>query len=327
MRGRFRKTKRVLFHLAVRGLQGLARGLPRAAALRVFGAIAGIVYRIDRPAVRRSRDHLAIAFGPPVRARDHERIVRGMFRATARNVVDVLRPFPRGTAAVANLVRFEGLEHLHAARRAGRGVVALSAHLGNWEVLGAGLVAHGIPVDVVAQKLFEPGADRMLNDWRRAAGVCVHPRGAGLAGVLRALRTGHVVGMLVDQDMPGPSIFASFFGHPARTLRSPFVLARRTGAALVPIWIRMEADGRHVAVIEPALESGPGEGESTLVADAEAWHRRLEAAIRAFPEQWVWHHRRWRTRPLATVTDLQVFQRRMSHSAPAGASTEVRVTR
>ena len=327
MRGRFRRTKRILFHLALRGLQGLAWALPRGAALRAFAAIGTVVHRIDRPAVRRSLDHLAIAFGAPARPGDHDALVLAMFRATARNVVDVLRPFPRERAAVQRLVRFEGLEHLDAARRGGRGVIALSAHLGNWEVLGAALAAQGIPVDVVAQKVFEPGAHRMLNDWRRCAGVEVHARGGGLARVLRALRAGHVVGMLVDQDTPGPSLFASFFGHAARTPRSPFLLARRTGAALVPMWIRMDDGGQHVAVIEPALEAADGHGDAALVADAEAWHRRLEAAIRRFPEQWVWHHRRWRTRPLASVTALHEFTSRMTPSASGRASTRARGTR
>lgn len=318
MRGRFRRTKRVLFHLAVRGLQGLARGLPRAVALRVFAAIAGLVHAVDRPAVRRSLRHLEIAFGPPASPDAHRRLVRAMFTHTARNLVDVLRPFPAEPERATALVRFEGLEHLEAARRGGRGVIALSAHLGNWEVLGAALAARGVPVDVVAQKVFEKGSDRMLNAWRRAAGITVHRRGTGLSGVQRALGKGHVVGMLVDQDTPGPSVFATFFGRLARTPRSPFVLARRTGAALVPMWIRMDDSGVHVARVEPEIPRSEGRGEAALVADAEAWHRRLEAAIRTCPEQWVWHHRRWRSRPLATVTDLG---RRRRSLAPADVGT------
>ncbi len=322
MRGRFRRTKRVLFHLAVRGLQGLARGLPRALALRVFAGIAGLVHRVDRPAVRRSLDHLGIAFGPPDPPDAHRRLVRAMFAQTGRNLVDVLRPFPADPARAAALVRFEGLEHLEAARRGGRGVIALSAHLGNWEVLGAALAARGVPVHVVAQKVFERGSDRMLSAWRRRAGITVHRRGAGLGGVLRALRDGHVVGMLVDQDTPGPSLFASFFGRPARTPRSPFVLARRAGAALVPMWIRMDASGVHVARIEPEIRAAAGAGAAALAEDAEAWHRRLEAAIRACPDQWVWHHRRWRTRPLATVTDLGARRQTLAASAATTASWE-----
>lgn len=322
MRGRFRKTKRFLFHLAVRGLQGLARGLPRALALRVLAAVADVVHVVDRPAIRRSLAHLEIAFGASAPGGGHRRIVREMFRATGRNLVDVLRPFPTESAARENLVRFEGWEHLEAARRGGRGVVALSAHLGNWEVLGAALAGRGVPVDVVAQKVFSRGADRILNDWRLRAGVVVHRRGEGLGGVIRALRSGHVVGVLVDQDTPGPSLFADFFGRSARTPRSPFVLARRTGAALLPMWIRMEADGRHVATLGPEIPLDAAPGEAGLVAAAESWHRILEAAIRRFPAQWVWHHRRWRTRPRASVTVLGDFSRRVTERLGVAPSRE-----
>jgi KDO2-lipid IV(A) lauroyltransferase len=327
LRGRFRKIKRVLFHLAVRGLQLLAR-LPRRLALAALARVADLVYLLDRPAVRRSLAHLEIAFGSAMTAARRRDLVHAMFRATARNLLDVLRPFPREPREVARLVRLEGLENLVAALRRGRGVVALSAHLGNWEVLGAALAARGFPVDVVARRVFDPRSDRLLNAWRARCGVRVLPSDDRLAQAVRALRGGRVLGMLVDQDTPGPSLFAEFFGRPARTPRAPFVLARRTGAALVPMWIRMEPSGAHVASILPAIEpSAAVDPERALAADVAAWHRVLERAIRATPEQWVWHHRRWRTPPRAEVGVLRDPSRRLADPGRLRPTWEVAATR
>ncbi len=314
MRGRFRKTKRVLFHLAVRGLQFLARVLPRAVGLRVFAAIGDIVRVIDRPAVRRTVAHLDIALADETTPFERKRLMVGMFRAMFRNLVDLLRPFPKHAEGLA---RFEGLAHLDAALASGRGVVALSAHLGNWEVLGAALASRGYPVSVVAREIFDVRSDRMLNAWRTRAGVRVHPRTRGLLGVVRDLRAGGIVGTLVDQDTGGPSVFADFFGHPARTPSAPFVLAQRTGAALVPMWVHMDRAGRHVVEIRPAIARSHRQG---IEADVAAWHRQLEAAIRAHPEQWVWHHRRWKTRPQASVTDLRTFSRNAAAEPSARAT-------
>jgi KDO2-lipid IV(A) lauroyltransferase len=324
VRGRFRKTKRFLFHLAVRSLQLVARALPRRVATEVLARVGDVVRLVDRPAVKRSLAHLEIAYGEALPPAARVRTVREMFRATGRNLVDVLRPFPRRAEQVDRLVRFEGLEHLEGALRTGRGVVALSAHLGNWEVLGAALASRGYPIHVVAEKIFDARSDRILNAWRARSGVIVHRRDRGLRDVLAALRVGHVVGVLVDQDMPGSAVFVDFFGRPARTPRAPFVLARRKGAALVPMWTHRDGDGRHVVTIRPALRPTLHEDpEVALAADVRAWHRLLEGAISAHPEQWVWHHRRWKSAPLAEPME---FSRRLADAPPRRATWEVAQT-
>ncbi len=295
MRGRFRRTKRAVFYVGVRTLQGVARGLPRRAALGLFARIGDLVHVFDRPAIRRSRRHLDQAYGSSISDDEKSRIIRGMFRATGRNLVDLLRPPPR--SATDPRIVLEGREHLDDALRRG-GVVALSAHLGNWEIMGAALAAAGYPVHVLAREVFDRRSDRLLNGWRRRAGIVVHRRTSGLFAAARALKRGAVLGMLVDQDTGGPSLFVDFFGRPARTPRAPFVLARRTGAALVPMWVTLDDDGRHRVRILPALDSSEAvDPEVALRADVAAWHRVLEQAILARPEQWVWHHRRWKTPP------------------------------
>jgi len=294
----------------------------------VLAGIAGLVHRIDRPAVRRSLANLEIAarVAPPGEPR--RAVVRGMFRATGRNLVDLFRlgaPWTR--RAVVRGIRFEGLEHLDAALAKGRGVVLLSAHLGNWEVLAAGLAARGYPLSVVVQDVFDRRSDRLLNAWRRACGVEVIRRKGGLPRAARVLRKGRILGTLVDQDMGGPAAFVPFFGRPARTPTGPFRLARRLGAELVPAWITMDESGVHHAVVRPALAARSGaDAEEVLREDVEEWHAMLEKAIEAHPEQWVWHHRRWKTPPPA-ASELRDLSRESSYPTVFQRSRKVSVAR
>jgi KDO2-lipid IV(A) lauroyltransferase len=321
VRGRFRRTKRALFYAGVRALQGLARGLPRPLALRAFARIGDLVHLLDRPAIRRSRAHLTIAFGDTLDAAARDRIVREMFRSTGRSVVDLLRPPPTSPADAR--IRIRGREHLDEALARG-GVVALSAHLGNWEVMGAALASAGYPLHVVAREVFDRRSDRLLNDWRQRAGIVVHRRSTGLLAAARALRRGAVLGTLVDQDTGGPSVFVDFFGRSARTPRAPFVLARRCRASLVPMWVTLAPDGVHQVVIRPALElSALADPEAALRADVAAWHAELEGAIRSAPDQWVWHHRRWKSRPPVDEGNSRQLPSRIGPRGARGASREM----
>ena len=326
MRGRFRRTKRFLFRRAVGLLAMLARCLPRRAALCAFAAIGTIVRWIDRPAVARSRRHLALALGDAADPSDRDAILREMFRAFGRNLVDLFRLRRLEAPAVTDLVEFEGLEHLERARGCGRGVIALSAHLGNWELLGAALAARGYPIAVVAHDVFDSASNDLLNTWRRGWGVRVYPRKHGLFRPARWLRENGIVGALVDQDTGGASVHREFFGHAARTPVAPFRLARRLGAELVPMWIHLTETGRHRITIRPMLPRF-AELDDEAVVDAwiDAWHRELEGAIREHPAQWVWFHRRWKTP--APAESLRICSKESVYLQRFQASTEVRIAR
>jgi KDO2-lipid IV(A) lauroyltransferase len=223
--------------------------------------------------------------------------VRRMFAALGRNVVDLVRPGRRSPAELAKLVEFEGLEHLQEAVARGRGVVALSAHLGNWEILGAALAARGYEVHAVTRRVFDSRSNRLLEAWRRRHGIITLSVDEGFSCVFGALRSGKLVGVLADQDTRGPAVFVPFFGECARTTAIPFLLAERTGAALVPMWIRMSEDGRHRVRVLPALTPAAGGDVATRIVDAATrWNVILESAILESPEQWVWFHRRWKSK-------------------------------
>ncbi|MEZ5065493.1 MAG: lysophospholipid acyltransferase family protein [bacterium] len=306
MAGRFREARHLAFLGGVRTLQALATVLPRRAALVAFSRLGDLVRHVDRPAERRIRSHLELAFGAERSMAEREALVREVFRATGRNLVDVLSLRKLDRERSHRLAVIEGRGHLEAALARGRGVVALSAHFGSWEVLAACCALDGLPVHVIARELFDSRADRWLNEWRERAGVVVHRRSAGLVGALRALRAGEIVAALPDQDTRGRSAWIEFFGRPARTPTGPFVLARRAGAAMVPVFCHLAPDGRHRIRFLPALPASAASDRAQAIReDMVHWHEVLEGAIREHPEQWVWYHRRWKSRPETNALELE----------------------
>ncbi len=321
MRGRCRRLKRLLFYGAVRVCVAIARLLPRRAALALFSEIGALWGRVDRPAFRRSLEHLEIAFGSTEGPRARRRLARAMCRDLGRNVVDLLRMERLSRETLRSLVEFEGLERLDDALARGRGVLAVSAHLGNWELLGAALCARGYELHVLARPLFDAHSDRLLTRWRRATGIVVHRPEEGLLGMARVLRAGAIAGVLLDQDTRGAGVFAELFHRPAHTPTAPFRLARRLGAAVVPIVIGLDRDGVHRARVLAEIPRSPElDDDRQVLSDVIAWHRVLEQAIERRPTQWAWFHRRWRRKPVVSVVPASTAvarARRMLEIAPS----------
>jgi KDO2-lipid IV(A) lauroyltransferase len=195
-------------------------------------------------------------------------------------------------------IRLEGIGHLHAAMSAHGRALLLTAHLGNWEILCAAhrLTEYGL--SIVVRPLDAPWLDAVAGRLRRRTGVEVIDKRGALRPVLQALRQGRMVGILMDQNAARrEGVFVKFFGHPASTSRSLALLAVRTGAPVVPIFAR-RIGGGHTIFIRPALiASASNDADAAVVELTARCTAEIEAAIREAPEQWLWSHDRWRTRP------------------------------
>ncbi len=285
--------RNAVIYRAVCALIGLMNALPRRRALSVGGWIGGLAYLAARGPRRRALSNLALAYGEAQPRRQTRRLGRTVFRELGRNVVDVAR-LSRVTAEnVDVLVRADGLSHLESAYGDGKGVVAVSAHLGNFELMGAYLALKGFAVTVVAAPLYDARLDALLLENRVRSGLEVVPRDRATTAILRALRKGHVVGLLVDQDTRGAGVAVPFFGHPARTPTGPAVLADRTGAPIVPMAIRRLPDDTHLLTVRPPIRPA-GRTSEDVEKTTRAYTRELERFIRKAPTQWVWMHDRWK---------------------------------
>lgn len=196
-------------------------------------------------------------------------------------------------------LRIEGLEHVRSAMQRHGRVLLLTAHLGNWELLPAACHLTGFQLSVVLRPLDAPWLDRLARRLREKSGVELIDKRAALRPVMRALAGGRMVGILLDQNAARrEGVFVPFFGHAASTSRSLAVLALRTGTPIVPAFIRREDGGIHRVVAGPALplpaSANPAAAIQSLTARCT---EVIEAAIRESPDQWLWMHDRWRTRP------------------------------
>jgi len=242
-------------------------------------------------------ENLRRAFGSERDAAELRRIGRGSLEHLGMNLVESCVFMFRPPARLLGRVELDGVEHVKDAAVQGRGVLLLTAHLGNWELLAAAHVLTGLPLSVVLRPLDEPALDGVVDRLRKRTGAELIVKRRALRDVLDALRRGRMVGILLDQNAArAEGVFVPFFGTPASTLRSLAVLALRTEAPVVPVFIRRLAGGRHVVEIRPPVPP-PADGDAA--AFTARFNEAIEEAIRRAPEQWFWLHRRWRTRPRA----------------------------
>jgi len=211
--------------------------------------------------------------------------------------VALARPLER----VLERIRLDGLEHLRTAMARHGRVLVLTAHLGNWELLAVAHRLTGFPLAVVVRPLDARALDALAERLRRKAGVELLAKRGALRAVLSALHRRRMVGVLLDQNASRrEGVFVPFFGRPASTSRSLALLATRTRTPVLPIFTRREADGGHVVTIHPPLDApGTPDAERAIIELTMRCNEAIEAAIRRTPEQWLWIHRRWRTRPAA----------------------------
>lgn len=241
-------------------------------------------------------ENLARAFaGGPSRV-DLRRLGRRSFQHLGMNLVESCAFFFRPPSVLLSRLELAGVEHLdQAAGRSRNGALVLTAHYGNWELLTAFQTLSGFSCSVVVRPLDNPLLDRVVERFRRRSGMEPISKRRGLREILEALRRGRVVAILLDQNASrGEGVFAPFFGIPASTSKSLAVIALRTGAPVVPIFIRRLPGGRHRVEVEPAI---PPPADRSVASYTAAFNRSIEQMIRTAPEQWFWMHRRWRTRP------------------------------
>ena len=269
--------------------------VPVAAWLgRRLGDLAYVLLRRRR---RLSLRNLSQAF-PGASLDAHRALARRAFQHLGQVIVESLFVLGRPITDVTRGITVEGLEHLRAIiDRHGRALM-LTAHLGNWELLALAPVLTGYPLTVVARALDSSTLNAWAERLRATAGVEVIDKRDAVRPVLSALRRGRLVGVLLDQNASRrEGVFVPFFGRPASTSRAVALLALRTGTPVVPAFTRRVAPGRHVITVHPALPLPATSDADAVLAVTARCTQVIEDAVRATPDQWLWMHDRWRTRP------------------------------
>lgn len=193
----------------------------------------------------------------------------------------------------------EDRQALQAALAKGKGVVFVTGHVGNWELLARRVALAGFPSQSIARETSDPGTTELVERFRLSGNVRSIWRGQDGAArqMLRALKAGEILGLVIDQDTRVQSVFVPFFGTLASTPRAPADLVLRTGAALMVGFCQRKTDGTYLLTMKELPVEPSGDREQDTLKLTERLSSEIEAAIRRAPEQWVWMHQRWKTRP------------------------------
>jgi Kdo2-lipid IVA lauroyltransferase/acyltransferase len=273
----------------------LPRSLSRAFAI----AISLVVYLLHGKLRRVGMRNLEMAF-PEKSEAERARILRGVFVSLGRELAEMCQ-FPRYTLEnVDEVVVYDGLENYERAYARKKGVLFLTAHFGGWELSAFVHSLHGHWLNIVMRPMDNPYLDRLLQSYRTMHGNRVVPKDDFVRGLLAAMKASETVGILMDTNMTPPQgVFVNFFGIPACTASGLARIALRTDAAVVPgftIWD--ESLGKYRLRFDPGLELiRTGDLEADIVANTQMFTKVIEGYVRQYPDQWLWVHRRWKTRP------------------------------
>ncbi len=298
---KFRKRiKNWIIYAAVRSGVLWMLCVQRATTMKFLQAVSTLGYYIVPAERKKTITNLTKVFGETKSPQQIEQMAKNVFHHLGRNMADAFA-IPRfNTNNIDFYIKAEGMDIISKALENGTGVIALTGHIGNWELLGAYLAIKGFPINVVGAPIYDPRLDELVVKNRECSGMKYIARGSATRDIIRALRGNEVVGILIDQDTKRvDGIFADFLGHPAYTPIGPVVLAMKTKAVIVPMAIHTKKDGKHYIKVKQQLPLRfSGDVEKDRVYNTQLCNDALSDFILENPTQWVWMHERWKTKPV-----------------------------
>jgi KDO2-lipid IV(A) lauroyltransferase len=284
----------------VKLMGALPRSWARALGAGVGGAASLLLARLRKVGLR----NLELAF-PEKSPSERERILRELFRNLGWLLAEFCQ-MPRYTPPnTQSFLRYDGLDHYLAAKAKGKGVLIVTGHLGAWELSSYYHSLMGYPMSMVIRRLDNARVDRLVNHIRCLHGNRVLHKDDFARGLLGAMRQGETVGILMDTNMTPPQgVFVPFFGHMACTASGLARVALKTGAAVLPgfmLW--EERERKYVLHFGPEIDlTASGDDEKDAVENTARFTTAIEDWVRRHPSQWLWVHRRWKTRPDGETT-------------------------
>jgi len=262
---------------------------------RLLGAIA---FRLAARHARTARENLERAFGNTLPPEEKDRLARKVFDNLALMFFEFMRIPWLSPSDIKKLYDVEGEENLRGALAKNKGVMIITAHFGNWEMIAAYMGLTGNPTDIVARDLDNPVVDEFVKWVRTRSGNRVVSKNRAMRRLLRTLSLNGIIGILLDQNVASnEGVFVDFFGTPACTNKGPALIIATSGAAIVPAFI-VRSGGRHKMIFLPEVApSSTGDKTKDVLETTARCTKVIEEMVRKYPDHWFWIHRRWKTRP------------------------------
>jgi len=279
----------------IRVYSGFVRLVPASVAYFTGHAIGALTYLFDVRHRRKTIENLERVFGRDMTAAERRRMARSVFRHMGYNVVEFCRIPLLGSDTFEKFVTVKGLDGARAALKRGKGVLFISAHLGNWELLGPLAALLDLSPSLVIRPIEMPEIDDIVEAYRQYHGVGIIEKKRAALPIMRRLARGECVGLLVDQRPHREAVVLDFMGHPASVTTVPAEIALRSGAAVIPAFAVRDRPGHIEMVFEKEIElARTGNLESDIVENTRRFQEAIERYVRRYPEQWLWPHSRWK---------------------------------
>jgi KDO2-lipid IV(A) lauroyltransferase len=249
-------------------------------------------------------ENLTLAYGQQKDPTEIRALARRVFIMIGKNAGDVIWSFRITTRKAYEKIRvIHGAENVEAAYAKGRGVLFLTAHIGAFELCATEMAIRGYEPLIIGTPLKDARLTNLLWQQRSKLGASAIERGKETVRLLKTLKSGGTVAILIDQDTRVKSVFVDFFGKPCATPIGAAVLSLKTGAAVVPVFLHLRADGKQEINCYPEVELvRTGNEQEDIITNTQQFTSIIESEIRKYPEQWVWLHERWKTQPGEELT-------------------------
>lgn len=298
-----KKVKRWLKHnvgwIALKIVIALINILPLRMMYSLANGLAGLAWI---PGIRRQivLNNLNRAFGREKDAQEIRAIAREAYRNIAKNICELLRVFKFTQQDIDKMFTIQGREYLDTALIRRKGIIGLSGHLGNFPLMGVKLIQEGYPCASFIYGASEVKVVKLFFDIGSRLGfrlIPSSPSHASTRQALKWLRGNKILCIQADRDSP-QGVFVDFFGYPAATAIGPVVLAKRTGATVLPMFVIREVNNKHRIIFGPPVElEETGDKEKDILVNSAKFTKIIESYVRKYPEQWLWTYRRWKTKP------------------------------
>jgi KDO2-lipid IV(A) lauroyltransferase len=230
-----------------------------------------------------------------------ETIIRHNFKNLGKSLAEVIKIYYGLGRTIIEAVHIEGIEHLHVARAKGKGVLLITGHCGNWELLALSASARLFPISIIARPINNPYINKFVERARGKYGNSIIYKKNALKPIMQGLKKNACIGILMDQAViPDEGYVINFLGRGAWTTKMPALIARKTGAAVIPAFILRDGHEHRIRVY-PEVKLSDDDAESAVKTDTEKFSRFIEEYIREQPSEWLWIHRRWKRVPRTDI--------------------------
>jgi KDO2-lipid IV(A) lauroyltransferase len=294
--------KRGLIYFLARAAAGFLFLLPVKTGVFLGGRLGAAAFFLLPRHRRQTLENLKAAFGAEKSEQQIYKTAKDVFINLGKNAAEFINFGKINGSNIDSFIRVEGIEKIDKALRDKKGVIVIACHLGNWELEAAYFGLKGYLCSIIVRPSRYERFDNLINSARRAKNLNIIPREHSFKKIISCLKANQLVGILPDQDIDSiDGVFVDFFGRKAYTPSGPVLLAIASGAPVFPTFC-IRQNGRHKLLIEDPLDLEiSGDRVKDVLVNTQKWSAIVERYIREYPGQWVWMHRRWKTKQKGPV--------------------------